>query len=236
MSLQDARVLVVGGSSGIGMAIAKLAAEAGATVMIAGRTPVKLQAAITCMGGEAMAIQMDVTDEEAVKRGLEAAGELDHLVVTAADVTLGPVRSTPTEQAMAAFNSKFWGQYRCAKHACVKERGSITFTSGLFATRPVEHVASLAAINAGIEGLTRALALELAPTRVNCLSPGLTQTPRYDAMPEAVRDAMFKEQAERLPVGRITQPEDVAQAAVLLMTNPAMTGQVININGGGELI
>jgi NAD(P)-dependent dehydrogenase (short-subunit alcohol dehydrogenase family) len=131
--------------------------------------------------------------------------------------------------------SKFWGAYRVARAAKVKGGGSITFISGFLSNRPSPTAVLQGAINGALEALARGLALELAPIRVNTVSPGLTDTPLYDRMSEADRTAMFERTAARLPARRVGQPEDVAQAVVFLASNPFATGSTVTVDGGGTI-
>jgi NAD(P)-dependent dehydrogenase (short-subunit alcohol dehydrogenase family) len=155
--------------------------------------------------------------------------------VTAAEVRTGPIRKLSVADAQAGMNSKFWGAYRVAAAAEIAETGSLTLVSGAYAKRPAAGVIQAGAINAALEGLARGLALELAPVRVNCVSPGLVDTPLFGAMPAERRQAMFSAVAGRLPVRRTGLPEDVAQQILVCMTNGFMTGSVITLDGGGVL-
>lgn len=131
--------------------------------------------------------------------------------------------------------SKFWGAYRVARAARIKDEGSLTFVSGFLSVRPSTSSVLQGAINAALEALARGLALELAPIRVNAVSPGLIETPLWSKMPEDKRDAMFASAAERLPVRRIGQPEDIANAVLFLATTPFATGSTVRVDGGGAI-
>lgn len=235
MSMRNQKVLVVGGSSGMGLAIARGASDAGASVTIAGRSAHKREVAMKTLGPEATALTLDMTEPELLVEFFHNIGELDHLVITASSVTTGSIRELGFAEALASMQSKFWGPYLCAKHAQLKSTGSIIMFSGILSRKPAIGLAAMAGINAAVEGLGRALALELAPVRVNVISPGLTDTGVYDAMRPERRQAFFDGAARALPVGRIGLPGDVAEAAVMLMTNGFITGITLDVDGGGAV-
>ncbi|MBY6005276.1 SDR family oxidoreductase [Salipiger bermudensis] len=232
MTLQNTSVLVIGGTSGIGFGVAKAAQEAGAHVTVASRSAEKVANASTRLGTEG--VELD-TGDAAMLEGFFAGHGFDHIFCSAASARVDAVRSLPLEDAFGSFDSKFWGAYRVARAASVSPGGSLTFVSGFLSVRPKAGAAIQGAINAGIEGLTRGLALELAPIRVNCISPGLIETEMYDTLDGDGRKAMFDGAAERLPVGRVGTPENIATQALALMANPYMTGSTIFVDGGGAI-
>lgn len=233
--LNHARVLVVGGSSGIGLAIAAAAAEAGAAVTIASRSQTKLDSAVNTLGKTARAVALDTGDVAAVERFFADEAPWDHIVVSAAQTPSGPVRSLSLADAKIAMESKFWGAYRVARAAKICEGGSLTFVSGFLSVRPSANSVLQGAINAALEALARGLALELAPVRVNAVSPGLIATPLWSGMPDDKRDAMFASAAQRLPARRVGQPEDIANAVMFLVTTPFATGSTVRVDGGGAI-
>jgi NAD(P)-dependent dehydrogenase (short-subunit alcohol dehydrogenase family) len=236
--LKGKRVVIVGGSSGIGLAGAKAAAEHGARVIIAGRSEKKLKAALEQIKGKKEYYAGDFTIEENVSAFFEAIGNFDHLVVTAGGKVLpAGFVWTETSVARAVLDGKFWVQYFVAKHGAghLNAGGSITLFSGMFSRRPAKGFAALAANNGAIEALGRALAIELAPIRVNVISPGIVDTPVYHAMPAEQRESMFEATAKTLPVGRVGRPEDVGETIVYLMQNGYTTGSVVDIDGGAGL-
>ncbi len=234
MSLHNKKVIIIGGSSGIGLATAKAAVAAGAVVVIASRSAQKLAQAKQQVQVETAVL--DFTQEESVRTFFEKTGALDHLVITGSSVQLGPFRELDTVVAQKSMESKFWGPYRAAKYAQINPQGSIVLFSGILSHRPTPGSAILAAINAGVEGLGRALAVELAPVRVNVICPGLVATSLYDKMPEQQRDDMYRSTANRLLVKRVGTPEDVAATALYLMENGYTTGTVVEVDGGGSLV
>src|SRR5216683_4170005 len=178
-NLTDAQVLLIGGSSGIGLATAVAAAAAGASVTIASRSKIKLDTALGSIRGTRRAVVLDTRDQSALGRFFMAEGPRDHVVVSAAQTPTGPVRTLDLADAEAAMESKFWGAYRVARAAKIKDGGSLTFISGFLSVRPSAGAVLQGAINAALEALARGLALELAPIRVNAVSPGLIATPLW---------------------------------------------------------
>ncbi len=235
LTLEAKEVLVVGGTSGMGLATAQAAAKRGARVTVASRSPDKVRAAERLIGSGAVGRALDATDDDEVARFFADGKVWDHVAVTAAAVKAGPVRELPLDDAYAAMNSKFWGAYRVARAAKIAPGGSLTFVSGLWARRPVAGMAVVSAVNAALEGLTRGLALDFAPLRVNCVSPGIIDTPTWQGLGEAGRRAMFERIAASLPVRHVGQPEDIAEQILLFMTNPYASGAVAFIDGGGMI-
>jgi NAD(P)-dependent dehydrogenase (short-subunit alcohol dehydrogenase family) len=233
--LNHARVLVVGGSSGIGLATAAAASDAGAAVTIVSRSQTKLESAVNALGKAARAVALDTGDVAAVERFFADEAPWDHIVVSAAQTPSGPVRSLGLADAKIAMESKFWGAYHVARAAKIREGGSLTFISGFLSVRPSANSVLQGAINAALEALARGLALELAPVRVNAVSPGLIATPLWSGIPNDKREAMFASVAQRLPARRVGQPEDIANAVMFLVTTPFATGSTVRVDGGGAI-
>lgn len=235
MKLDGKRIAVIGGTSGIGFAAAKLAQEAGAQVTVASRSESRVAGALDRLGNGAEGAALDTHDEAAVEAFFAERTPFDHVVVSAAQLRIAAVRASSVEEAQAAFASKFWGAYRVARSARFTEGGSLTLVSGFLSARPKPGTAILAALNAGLEGLTRGLAVEFAPVRVNCVSPGLVMTEMYDRLGEDGRKEMFAQSAKNLPCGRIGKPEHIALQIMACISNGYMTGAIIYIDGGGVL-
>jgi NAD(P)-dependent dehydrogenase (short-subunit alcohol dehydrogenase family) len=239
MTLKNQRVVVIGGSSGLGLATAKLAAAQGASVLIAGRSREKLDKALQEIGHGAEARPLDVTREADVAEFFEGAGPLDHLTTPGNQGARGPFLELPVEKARAGFDSKFWGQYMAARYAAphIRPGGSIVLMSGTFSQKPGPGSATQSSINSAVEGLGRALAFELAPhIRVNVISPGTIDTPMHAWRPAEQHAAFFQSAARASLVKRVGQAEDVAHAIVFLMTNPHVTGLTLYLNGGAFLV
>jgi NAD(P)-dependent dehydrogenase (short-subunit alcohol dehydrogenase family) len=234
-ALMNQRVLVVGGSSGIGLAAAVQAAQAGAAVTIASRSSTKLETARAKLGEAGQAVVLDTADMAAIDRLFADNEAWDHIVVSAAQTVSGAVRSLSLPDAKASMESKFWGAYRIARAARFNERGSLTFVSGFLSVRPSAAAVLQGAINAALEALARGLALELAPVRVNAVSPGMIDTPIWSRMPEDRRQAMFTRASETLPARTVGRPEDIANAVMFVITTPFVTGSTIRVDGGGAI-
>ncbi|RYZ07877.1 MAG: SDR family oxidoreductase, partial [Comamonadaceae bacterium] len=151
---------------------------------------------------------------------------------------VGPVRTLPLPDAQAAMQNKFWGAYHVGRSARLNPGGSLTFVSGVYSQRPVAQAVLQGAINAAVESLARGLALELAPgkVRVNTVSPSTTATPLWDRLGPDGRQAKFDGMAARLPVGCVAEPDDIAQAILLVATNRFMTGATVLVDGGDALV
>ncbi|MEZ2224325.1 SDR family oxidoreductase [Rhizobium sp. RCC_161_2] len=234
-SLNQKRVLVIGGSSGIGLAVAQQAHAAGAAVTIASRSAAKLGEAAASVNPPIATAVLDTGDTNGIDSFFASHETWDHIVVSAAQTPSGPVRKLSLDDAKKAMDSKFWGAYQIAKAARIAERGTLTFISGFLSERPSATSVLQGAINAALESLARGLALELSPVRVNAVSPGLIDTPIWAKMDEANRTAMFERVASSLPAKTIGQPSDIANAVLFLLTTPFATGSTVRVDGGGVI-
>lgn len=235
LSLEGKRVLVVGGSSGIGLGAAKLIAEAGARLTIASRSADKLAAAKDSLHGDVETQTLDGTDDDAVRTFFAETGTWDHVIGCAGAGGRGRIDEIDMATAQNAMNEKFWLYFRLARFGHFAPDGSLTLVSGEIAHKPVPGGSVISAVNAAIEGLTRGIAVDLAPVRVNTVCPGIIDTPMWDRMGEDAKQKMYAATAEALPVKRIGTAEDVGQAIVYLMTNPFSTGTVVMLEGGSLL-
>ncbi|NUT47988.1 MAG: SDR family oxidoreductase [Saccharothrix sp.] len=237
-----AHVLVIGGSSGMGLALARLLLDQGSALTIASRSADRLADAARALGEHERLRTgtVDVTREEEVRRLLAGTGPLDHVVVTAVDATDAyfPIADFALDHARTVVDTKLLGPWLTAKHAAphVVPGGSITFTSGVAAHRPGPGASVLAAANGALEALARALAVELAPIRVNVVSPGWVDTPVWDVLAGPGKADRLAAMAARLPVGRIGTPEDIAEAFLAVQRNRFMTGSVLHVEGGHRLV
>ncbi len=233
-ALAGQRVVVVGGTSGMGLATVRAALAQGAEVVAAGRRPPALR---ELTPGARQAV-VDVTDEESVQALFQNVGELDHLLVTASPGSPGAFLEQDLAGARTYMDGKFFGSWTCARFAAphLGARGSITLVTGGAVIRPPAHGSMIAAAFAAIEALTRALAVELGPQRVNTIRPGYTDSEMWQFLSGAERDGLRRRVAGALPVRRMGAPEDVAHAAVFLMTSPQVTGTVLEVTGGETLV
>ncbi|HEY1813697.1 MAG TPA: SDR family oxidoreductase [Kofleriaceae bacterium] len=236
MSLEGKRVVVIGGASGIGFAVAELAREQGANIVIASSSESRVNAAVARLPG-ATGKTVDLRDEAGVSRFFDALGAFDHLAITAGDWSVPlftSIHDLDLTRARDSLTVRFWGAIAAVKHAArsIARDGSITLTGGMLAHRPAKHAPLPTAIGAAIEYLARGLAMDLAPVRVNAVSPGLVLTEHVLEMPEAVRQAVVA----GLPLPRGATPAEAAHAYVYLMLNTYATGQVLPVDGGGLLV
>lgn len=230
------KIAIIGGSAGMGLGIARLAVELGADVIIGSRHMEKIEAALALLDGKGSGFQIDTREEDSVIGFFEKCGPLDHLATPGSSVRTGLLRETSKEDWEYSIESKLLGQALCAKHATISENGSIVFFSGILAQRPGKS-SLLGSINAAVECLAKGLALELAPIRVNVVSPGITAgTEAFQGMTDEARDAMFDSFRKKLPMQTVGCPEDMAQAAIFLMSAPFVTGHVLCVDGGGLLV
>lgn len=238
--LQNQRVIVIGGSSGIGFAAAKRAYEHGAEVTIAGRSKERLERATESLGGSVWNKVLDLRAEADVSAFFAEMGEFDHLIVTAGEMKngVGNVTEINTSSAKEQFESRFWGPYLAIHYSApfIRKGGSITLISGVFGDKPVPGAAVPSAVHGALENLGRVLAVELAPVRVNVVSPGYTDTPMHDWMSMEQKQAWFKQTASNLPVRRIASADDIAGAILFLVENSNTTGITLTVDGGARLV
>ncbi len=238
MGLDGARVLVVGGGSGIGFAVVSAARAEGARVTIASTNAEKLEAASSRLGGADTAV-LDVTDEGSVASFFDRSGTFDHIVTTAGDwgkVRRGPLTEVDMNDAKAFFGVRVWGAALLAKHgaARIAPGGSFTLTSGMSAFQPQKGSVVATAMAGCVEHLMYGLAVELAPIRVNAVFPGGVAAEIFESLPDNLRkveEARFNGQL----VPRIARPDEVAEAYLYLMKCSYTTGQAIKVDGGGEI-
>jgi NAD(P)-dependent dehydrogenase (short-subunit alcohol dehydrogenase family) len=239
MSLKAQRVLVIGGASGIGRAIALGAVAEGANVVIASTNADKLSRAAAEMGPSASTAVLNVADEASVERFFATSGSFDHIANTAGDWEFpppGPLSQLDLAAAAKTLNVRYWGAIAVAKHGATKLNagGSYTLTGGMLAHVPAKGQALFTALAGGIEFLARGLAVDLAPIRVNCVAPGLIQTEQWALLPEAYA-ARLLEGTKRQLLARPGTPAEAAEAYLYCMRNTFATGQVIQVAGGVEL-
>jgi len=236
MKLKGANIVVMGGSSGIGLAAAKLARHEGATVTIAGRSLEKLAQAQRELDG-VRTVVADVTDDASVGRVFEELDHVDHVLISAGTIVNGKIVDNDLATLRHIVDERIWGPTYVVRHARPRmTSGSLTFMSGGLSSRPRLGAAMITAGLAAVEALAPALALELAPVRVNAVTPGLIDTPLLHAAYGANRDALVNSRAAALPGKRIGTADEVAQAIIMLMTNEYINGAVLHIDGGGRFL
>jgi NAD(P)-dependent dehydrogenase (short-subunit alcohol dehydrogenase family) len=235
MALKGKRILIIGGSSGIGLGCAQLCVDKGADVHIAGRSEANLEQAKANLDSPVNTWVVDFTQENQVENLFDRLGNIDHLLTPAVSFETGGLLDQPIGKARATLESKFWGQYISARYGApnINEGGSIIFFSGVAGIKPFPGFSMVAAACGAIDALGMQLAAELSPIRVNTISPGFIDTPIHAHMAPAdqLEDA-FAAITDTLLIKKIGTPEEVAHAAVYLMENGYTTGETLVIDGG----
>lgn len=238
-SLTGKRVVLLGASSGLGLATAQAAAADGANVVIVSGNRKRLDEALKTLPAGSEGHTADLSQEASIRELFGRLGNFDHLVYTAAEnLTLSNVSDTDIDQARGFFGIRFWGAFASVKYAAphINPGGSINLTSGTAGARPGKGWVLASSICGAMEGLVRALAVELAPIRVNSVVPGIVKTNLWNSMPEGDRENLYKTVGASLPVGRVGEAEDIALTFLYLMKQAYGTGQNIVIDGGGVLV
>lgn len=237
-SLDGQRVVVIGGTSGIGYAVAEAAVAEGAQVVVASSKQAKIDAAVQQLGTATTGTVVDVENEASIAALFDAIGSFDHLVFTAGEQGLGPARGSLAQMDLAAatgsLNVRFWGALMAIKHAQahLPATGSVTLTDGVLAQMPMKGFPMGGALGSAVQGVVRGLAVDLAPIRVNSVCPGLVLTERLAPWPADTVRQMTAQQ----PLARAADPAEVAQAYLYLMRGTYTTGQVIVVDGGRTLV
>lgn len=227
--------LVVGGTSGIGLATARRLRAKGATVHVVGRDKERLAA----IDADLIGHRADGADRDAMAAVAETIGTVDWLVVTlSGSEGVGPFATLDLDMLRRAFDAKFWGHVSTIQAVLphLAPTGSITVVSAITARASMPGTAGVAAINGAIESLVKPLAVELAPIRVNGVSPGLVDTPWWDGMPADARREYFAQSEQALPARHIATADDIAEVVALAATNANLTGTVIETDAGARLV
>jgi NAD(P)-dependent dehydrogenase (short-subunit alcohol dehydrogenase family) len=237
-SLAGKKVVVVGGKTGIGLGVARATRAVGATVVVASRRVSSAQERPDL--ADFVQLSLDLRDEAAVKAAFDTIGPFDHLVVTAAPElgSWGAFMDADMHGVRSYLEGKFLGSWASARHGAphLRAGGSITFLTGGMAARPKIGFAAVTSAFAAVEALSGSLALELAPIRVNTIRPGFIDTDMWGFLPTEQRDGLRKQVEDTFPARRAGKPQDVGHAALFLMTNPYVTGTVIEVSGGENLV
>jgi len=239
MSFDGQRVVIIGASAGIGEAAAMALAAKGADVTITGRSKERLDQAAQRIGHPVSVAELDATSREALDAFFAATGTIDHLVLCASPgaVGVGPIATLDEAALRQAFDGKFFAHVKAIQAALphLRQDGSVTLVTAASARAAFAGTAGLAAVNGALETIVAPLAVELAPLRVNAVSPGVIDTHWWGAMPEDQRRAYFDAAAAVTPTRRIGKPEDVADAIAYLVSAGFVTGTVLECTGGANL-
>ncbi len=233
--MSSQHTVIVGGSSGVGLATAQHLLAAGEQVTITGRSQDRLDAAKTSLGPSGRAVRMDAANAESLPTAFAAIGRFDHLVLALGSRKgFGPFASMSLTEVRGSFEEKVYAHFAAAQAALpfLRKNGSITFVSAVSAHAAAPGTAGIGAANAAVAAFVPILAVELKPLRVNGVSPGVIDTPWWDFMPDDQKRAIFEEYGAKSPVGRVGSPGDVAQAIAFLIHNTFVTGHVLLCDGG----
>jgi NAD(P)-dependent dehydrogenase (short-subunit alcohol dehydrogenase family) len=242
MDLDGQRVVVLGGTSGFGLATAAEAAGAGARVTVVSRQQSSVQKALAALPAGTDGRAVDLTNQDAVTRlfaEITVDGGIDHLVYTAGEaLAVSNLDTLDLAVARQFFETRYfgalWAVHAAAPH--MRPGSSITLTSGGAGRRPLPGWSVVSSICGAMESLTRALSVELAPIRVNAVSAGVIRSPLWDPLPDAAREQLYRSTAERMPVGRVGEVDDIARAFLFLMTEGFATGTILTVDGGAALV
>ena len=237
-SFKNTKTIIIGGSSGLGLETAKVISALDGDLVLAGRTLEKLMDAKKLIGKESTCVHvLNNKNHDEIKKLFEHVGEFDYMFTPGASYTRGPITAS-LNVAKSCFDGKFWPQYVAVKYALpyIKKSGAIVLMSGAYSQRPPEDGASYAACNAAIESLGKALAIELAPIRVNVVSPGTIATPFvWEDKSQEERFKSYDEYAKKCALAKVGKPIDIAQAVCYLLLNKYTTGSTLYPDGGYTL-
>jgi NAD(P)-dependent dehydrogenase (short-subunit alcohol dehydrogenase family) len=238
-SICGRKVIVLGGSSGLGLATAKAAAAEGAKVCIVSGNRHRIDQALTHLPGDSEGYAIDLSMEENIRSFFEKAGPFDHLIYPAGEnLSLSNIVETDIDEARQFFTLRYWGAFAAVKYGSphINKGGSIGLTSGIASTRPGKGWSLASSICGAMEGFTRAMAVELTPIRVNCVVPGVVKTNLWSSMTEANCADLFSTVGNSLLVKRVGAAEDIAQAFLYLMKQTFGTRQNLIVDSGALLV
>jgi NAD(P)-dependent dehydrogenase (short-subunit alcohol dehydrogenase family) len=238
-ALTGKRIILLGGSSGLGLATAIAAAAEGAKVVIVSGNQQRINEALTRLPAGSEGYAVDLSNEQNIKNFFEQAGNFDHLVYTAGEnLTLHKISDLKLEEAHSFFNLRYWGVIAAIKYGVpyINKGGSINLTGGIASPRPNTGWGMAASICAAMEGFTRAMAVELAPIRVNQVSPGVIRTNLWNSMSAEDRENLYTSVGDALLLKRVGEAEDIAQTFLYMMKQQFATGQVLTVDGGAVLV
>jgi NAD(P)-dependent dehydrogenase (short-subunit alcohol dehydrogenase family) len=237
MNFEGQNIVIVGGSSGMGLATARLVRRLGARVTIAGTTELKVREAAASLGEDVRAVVADVTKAEDVRRVFEGLDRVDHVYLAAGKLTLGKIVDGDLAAFRREVEERIFGAIYVVREALPRMKaGSITLTSGIRASRPLPGTIITSIAVDAMEVMARGLPLEVAPIRVNAVSYGWIDTPLVRGLLGDNFDAVISKEAAALPAKRIGTVDDAAQAVAFLMSNGFVNGEVLHVDGGGRMV
>lgn len=238
-SLKGKQIVLLGGSSGIGLATALIVAGEGASVVIVSSNQERIDHALSILPQNSKGFTADLGDEKQIEELFKKIGKFDHLVFTAGDeLKFRELSALDIDEAKQSINLRFWGSIMAVKYGAplIQKGGSITLTTGAIGKKPRIGTVVIAGMASAIDGLTRSLAFELAPIRVNAVCSGTVRTNLLANMPELEREALFKKVGSKLLIGKVGNANDLAEAYLYLIRGGFTTGQVIVVDGGSLLV
>ncbi|XZF12397.1 SDR family oxidoreductase [Chitinophagaceae bacterium MMS25-I14] len=238
-TLQGKEIIIMGGSSGIGLATAKAAAAEGALVTIVSANPSRIREALAQLPDNCKGVPVDLSKEEHIRNFFTEIKNFDHLIYTAGEnIQLAAITDMEIDMARNFFNIRYWGALAAVKYGASKINagGSICLTGGIANLRPGAGWGLGASICGAMEGFMRAMAVELSPVRVNLVSPGVVKTNLWNSMTTEERENLYQSVGNALPVKRVGEAEDIAQTYLYLMKQQFGTGQAIVVDGGTVLV
>ncbi|HTK18252.1 MAG TPA: SDR family oxidoreductase [Mucilaginibacter sp.] len=238
-SLNGKRIVLIGGTSGFGLATAKAAAAEGAELIVVSSRQSSVDKALSILPEGTQGFTADVSDEQQVEELFKKIGEFDHLIFSAGEtLQIGNPTDVNIEDSRKFFNVRYWGALMAVKYGSpyIRKGGSIVLTNGIVGIRPWKGWSVAASIGGAVESLTKGLAIDLAPIRVNAVCAGMVKTDLWNNIPEAEREAMYNEVGSKLLTGRVGEAEDIAEAYIFLMKGSYTTGQMIVVDGGNVLV
>jgi NAD(P)-dependent dehydrogenase (short-subunit alcohol dehydrogenase family) len=238
-TLQGKQVVILGGSSGLGLATAKAAANEGASLIVVSGNQANINKALGQLPAGSKGYAVDLRQEEKIKDFFDLIGNFDHLVYTAGEnISLDYIKELDIDAAKAFFTIRYWGALAAVKYGAshIRKDGSICLTSGIASVRPGAGWGIAASICGAMEGFGRAMAVELAPVRVNVVMPGVIKTNLWNSLSETDRNNLYRSVADSVPVKRVGEADEIAQTFLFLMKQQFATGQTFIIDGGTVLV
>ncbi|MGW4247379.1 SDR family oxidoreductase [Nocardia sp. NPDC004722] len=237
MSLDGQRIVILGGTSGIGYAVAAATAAQGAKVTVVSSRQANVDRAVADLPAGVTGVVADLGDTTRIRAMFDELGAIDHLVYTAGEpLLLSPVADLDIDAARKFFELRYFSVLAAVQAAAphLRENGSITLTTGTAGPRPVPGSSVTSSVCGAVEALTKALAVELAPLRVNAVMPGVVRSPLWN-FPEDLREQFYTDTAAATPLHRIAEVDDIAAAFVFFLTQPHATGTILPLDGGAVL-